>query len=153
VLSQSDVVAYIYKHKKEVEHVLKQTLNEIGFKPKPVVFITSDTPALEGFKSMSLDKVPAVAVVENDKLIANLSASDLRGISSEHLKKVVAPVKEFLNTLHGYIRSPLTISLDSTLDLAMELLVNEEVHRLWIVNENEKPIGCFSLTDVVRVFM
>jgi len=153
VLSQSDVVAYIYKHKKEVEHIVRLTLNEIGFKVKPVVSITSDTPALEGFKSMSLDKVPAVAVVENNKLIANLSASDLRSINPDHLKKVVAPVKEFLLTLHGSIRPPLTISLESTLDQAMELLVNEEVHRLWIVNDNETPVGCFSLTDVIRVFV
>eukprot|EP01123_Difflugia_compressa_P007610 TRINITY_DN2069_c1_g1_i1.p1 TRINITY_DN2069_c1_g1~~TRINITY_DN2069_c1_g1_i1.p1 ORF type:complete len:315 (-),score=54.57 TRINITY_DN2069_c1_g1_i1:172-1053(-) len=152
VLSQSDVVAYLFKHREEVADLLSKTLNELAIQPKPVVSITTATSALEGFKTMTLDKVPAVAILENGKIVGNLSASDLRGITGRRLKKTVLPVRQFLECIHGSLRDPITISLNDTLARAMELLVTQEVHRLWIVNEKNEPIGCISLTDVIRVF-
>jgi CBS domain-containing protein len=153
VLSQSDVISYIYKHRQEVKDVVKQKLSDLGFKPKEIASITADTPAVEGFRNMTSDKVPALAVVDKQgKLIGNLSASDLRGMSTKRLKDAVKPVTEFLETIHGSVREPITISFDSTLENAMDLITNEGVHRLWVVDEQDKPIGCVSLSNIINVF-
>jgi 5'-AMP-activated protein kinase regulatory gamma subunit len=152
VLSQSDVAAFIYKYRHEVAETFSKTLSELGIKPKPVTTITADTSALEGFRTMTVEKVPAVAIVENSVLIGNLSASDLRGLTARRLRKVVAPVKEFLAIQYGTMRDPLTTTLNSTLDQAMQVIGNDRVHRLWIVDEKKAPIGVFSLTDVLKLF-
>jgi len=152
VLSQSDVVSYIYKNRHEVGKKMSIKLSELGIQPKPVVSITSSTPALEGFKTMSLEKVTALAITHNGKLVGTLSASDLRGLTRRRLQKVVAPVKQFLEFMHGSIRDPLTTTLDSTLNEALSLIVTEGVHRLWIVNAQKEPIGSLSLTDIIKLF-
>jgi CBS domain-containing protein len=153
VLSQSDVVSYIFKHRNEVKDIVQQKLSDLGFKPKEIATITSDTPAIEGFRNMTSDKVPALAVVDKKgKLVGNLSASDLRGMSTKRLKEAVKPVTEFLESIHGSVRDPITISFDETLETAMDLIVNEDVHRLWVIDEQEKPIGCISLTNIINVF-
>jgi len=153
VLSQSDVVNYIYKNRHEVADKMSKTLSELGIQPKPVVSITSSTTALEGFKTMSLEKVTALAITDNGKLVGNLSASDLRGLTRRRLHKVVTPVKHFLETMHGNVRDPLTTTLDSTLDQALSLIVTEGVHRLWIVDAQKEVIGILSLTDIIKLFV
>jgi CBS domain-containing protein len=153
ILSQSDVVSYIYRNKQEIPQIISKKLSELGIKPKPVISISKDTSALEGFKTMTVEKVAALAITDNNnKLIGNLSASDLRGITTRRLKKVVDPVTEFLETMHGALRDPITITLNDTLEIAMFRLVDQCVHRLWVVDDNKKPIGCVSLTDIIRIF-
>jgi len=153
VLSQSDVVSYIYRNKQEIPQFISKKLSELGKKPKPIISITKETSALEGFKTMTVEKVAALAITDNNnKLIGNLSASDLRGITTRRLKKVVEPVTEFLETMHGALRDPITITFNDTLETAMFRLVDQCVHRLWVVDDNKKPIGCVSLTDVIRIF-
>jgi len=153
VLSQSDVVSYIYKNRHEVAGKMSKKLSELGIQPKPVVSITASTTALEGFKTMSLEKVTALAITDNGNLVGTLSASDLRGLTRRRLQKVVAPVKQFLESMHGSIRDPLTTTLDSTLDQALSLIVTEGVHRLWIVDAQKEVIGILSLTDIIKLFV
>jgi len=153
VLSQSDVVAYLYKHRIEVKDIITKKLSELKIAPKPVKTISTSTSALDGFKNMTTDKVSALAVVdENGKLVANLSASDLRGITSRRLKDALKPVLEFIQSSRGFVRDPVTISLDDTLETAMHRVVNEGLHRLWIVDAQGKPVGCVSLSDLICTF-
>jgi len=154
VLSQSDVVSYIYKHRNEVKDLFSKKLSELGITPKSVVAISSSSSALDGFKNMTCEKVPAVAIVDDKgKLVGNLSASDLRGMSSKRLKEAINPVLEFLSSNNGFVRKPVTISLDDTLETAYHRVVNEGLHRLWVVDSQEKPVGCLSLTNLIHVFM
>jgi len=153
VLSQSDVVSYLYKHKEEVIDIFSKKLSELGIEAKGVISVPSSTTALECFKQMSVEKVPALAIVDNsNKIIGNISASDLRGINKRKLLKVVSPVTEFLLTQYGFLRDPITITFESSLGTAVGLLVNESIHRLWIVDAQHRPVGCLSLTDVINIF-
>uniref|UniRef100_A0A6B2LFH8 CBS domain-containing protein n=1 Tax=Arcella intermedia TaxID=1963864 RepID=A0A6B2LFH8_9EUKA len=153
ILSQSDVVYYIHRHREQAVELLAKNLTELGIKPKSVVSITAETSALEGFKTMTLEKVPAVAVLDaNKKLVGNLSASDLRGITTRKLKKVLSPVMDFLRSIHGFVRDPIAITMNTTLDQAINHFVSAGVHRLWITNDNGEVIGVLSLTDVIKIF-
>jgi len=154
LLSQSDVISHIYKHRNEVQAYFSKKLSELGITPKSVVAISSATSALDGFKNMTSEKVPAVAVVdEKGKLIGNLSASDLRGMNSKRLKLAVKPVLEFITSSYGFVRKPVTISLEDKLETAYHRVVNEGLHRLWVVDDQGKPVGCVSLTNLISVFM
>jgi len=154
VLSQSDVVNYIYKHRHEVKHIMFKRLSELGIQPKPVVSIYDTTSALDGFKNMTSEKVPAVAIIDKTgKLRGNLSASDLRGMNTKRLNEATKPVLEFLTAIHGAVRDPVTIGLDDTVEYAFGCVVNEDIHRLWVVDEYGKLTGCVSLTNLLHLFL
>ena len=37
--------------------------------------------------------------------------------------------------------------------MAINKLVEAKVHRLWVTDENEKPVGVLALTDVIRTVL
>uniref|UniRef100_A0A6B2LC67 CBS domain-containing protein n=1 Tax=Arcella intermedia TaxID=1963864 RepID=A0A6B2LC67_9EUKA len=154
VVSQTDVLTFIYRKKGLFGEVISKKLSELGIKEKPVVSISTGTSALEGFKTMSLENVPAVAVVDAEKrIVANLSASDLRGINERILKKVVSPVTDYLKECYQNIRAPLVVTLDATLDEALDVIISEGIHRLWVVNQDKQVVGVLSLTDIIKLFL
>ncbi|KAH9266654.1 hypothetical protein BASA83_010461 [Batrachochytrium salamandrivorans] len=84
--------------------------------PSGSLFALSRRPiysALEGFRTLYIHRVPAVAVVEDTgRLVANLSASDL----------------------------PTSMIVDI-------------IHRMWVVDGEDHPIGVLSMSDILSVFV
>jgi len=39
------------------------------------------------------------------------------------------------------------------LDTVIDRLIQSRVHRLWITDENQKPVGVVALTDVIRTLL
>ncbi len=35
----------------------------------------------------------------------------------------------------------------------MDLVVRAKVHRVWVTDSAEKPIGCVSLTDIIKAVL
>lgn len=67
-------------------------------------------------------KVPAIAVVnEEKKLVSTLSASDLRGVSSEKLENLLSPVMDFLQIQLGE-KPPVPVTVTSTSSLEDAIL-------------------------------
>ena len=44
---------------------------------------------------------------------------------------------------------PVTLRQDSTLEQAMAKAAIAKVHRLWVVDDKNRPVGCVSLTDII----
>ena len=68
-----------------------------------LVTVPPTLPAMEAFAKMRDEGVSAVGVMDDrgEALIANLSASDVRGIQPEHFGVLGLPAAEFLALLHG----------------------------------------------------
>ena len=65
--------------------------------PRPVATVDAETPVLAALRRMADEGVSALAVVDADgKLLSNLSASDLRSLSPQHLSALALPVAAFL---------------------------------------------------------
>ncbi len=105
LLSQMDIVKYIQKNKDQLDigEVVNKKIEEMGLSNPlgSVISIGSNAKAIEGFYKMVEFNISAVAVVENDKLVANLSASDLRGLSYTKLSSVHEPVMNFFQLHNG----------------------------------------------------
>jgi len=159
VLSQSDVIRFIYERKSDFVTHMEKKLKDL-VTPKKVISINESFSALDGFKEMTLAKVPAVAVVDSQtgEVIGNLAASDLRGVSSEALSDVILPVMSFLKKTRGHAFKILTVTIDNTLEDAIKMIVENKVHRLWLVagDQNKEypmtPIGILTLTDIFKTF-
>jgi len=157
ILSQSDIVRFLYKHRSELTPIVSKKLSTLNC-TKVVFSITDSESTLDGFKLMAIEKVPAVAVTNasTGEIIANLSASDLRGISSENISDVSLPVIDYLKKRKGANNvKALVVTMENTLLDVMQLIVENKIHRLWIVESKEhpKPVGVVTLTDIFKSFV
>ena len=119
---------------------------------------------------------------ETEKLIGTLSVSDLRGLNYASINNLVLPVldflavctkKNFFKLFHLYfiilftkilslslqtlpkaesILNPITVTKDVSLGEAIKLIVENHIHRLWVINEDRKVDNVVSLTDLIHIF-
>ncbi|KAL6069768.1 hypothetical protein QOT17_007340 [Balamuthia mandrillaris] len=165
IISQSDVLQFLANQVVSNEELVAQdrTVGELNLGTKYVITMSSSAQAIHAFYLMYFHKISAVAIVDkNEQLVANLSASDIRGLHTTNFEALLKPVMEFLLLKHGGgsrqlqpQKRPLPVitctpyTLLSTVILQLAIY---RLHRVWVVNEHRQPIGVISLTDIMRLF-
>lgn len=104
IVSQSDVIKFLYGHLDRFGGLGEETAEALGFVRgvEYVVKVSPETPAIDAMVLMEERDISAVAVVNADgEIIGNFSISELRNIMSEHFGSLALPVGEFLALEHG----------------------------------------------------
>lgn len=125
---------------------------------KPVVTIGHLSTAYEAFRTMVLHKVSGLAVVDGDgKLKGNISLRDLKAITPDAklFFRLSEKVMDFLaNEKLDYPKDspegPIAVKANETIENVIKILSDRGIHRVYIVDDNHKPIGVASLTDILR---
>ena len=143
------------------------TAEELGGK-KDVVTICVDELAMEAFKLLEEKKVSAVAVVKSDGTIVGEMDSDSVKMIGIQFSMLASPIwtcyelsgeamQQWNNTTAHESRSddvaPLpdnTCSLSTSMEDMVKTVVSGHHRRLWVVDDDKKPIGVISLTDLVN---
>jgi CBS domain-containing protein len=101
-----------------------------------------------------IQQVSALAICnEAGQLVDNLSATDLRGLGRDDIPNILEPIGKFFLT-HGIMRKKtISTTLPTTLGKVLTLLVKNNVHRVWIVDADQHPIGVVSRTDICEAFI
>ncbi|KAI8865433.1 CBS-domain-containing protein [Ramicandelaber brevisporus] len=162
MLSQSDVVRYVYEHPTCVPHVdLHKSVADYGLiasKP-PVLTVPTSMTAIEALKILAGSKYSALAVVDaaDGHIVANLSASDFRGIVYNTIDVLNQSVVEFLHRTSSTFgssgpvhRTPVVCRKEDHLHHVFTLLYEQKVHRVWVTDAGKRPIGVVTQTDVLR---
>lgn len=138
--------------------------------------VTNKAKVINVIKCMRTGSLNAVPIVEssnditedhtqlvngkNRKLVGTFSATDLRGCPLSTMQPLLnLEVLEFLETLSGApntgVRSSwkeqVTCRPESSLGEVVEKVVSDNVHRVWVVDEQGLLEGVVSLTDMIRV--
>ena len=118
--------------------------NILHSKGNKIFFVTPDTIVYNALEMMYEKNVSALLVMENDKPVGIFTERD-------YARKVVLKGKFSRETLIRKImtRDLLTISPDSTIEDAMQLMTDKFIRHLPVVEEN-KLIGVVSIGDVVK---
>jgi len=109
LVSQLDIITYFQEHSEQLKSCpikMNDVAPILEAEPcgKYLVCVNAKNKALEAFLRMTDERVNAVAVVDdNGKLVANLSSSELRGLSEETLKHLEEPVVLFLEKTSGHL--------------------------------------------------
>ncbi|KAJ3163029.1 hypothetical protein HDU86_002198 [Geranomyces michiganensis] len=135
--------------------------NSTGAPQKPrVVTVPDSVTALQAFREMYTNRVSAVAVIDKEGgLAANLSASDLRGLSSSNLGCLFDNVYTFLEIdtrrRSDQIKADQLkfVTPDTPLVTATDMMRESRIHRVWIADDGDKPVGVVTLSDVLSVFV
>jgi len=152
VVSQSDVIGLLGNSLIQFGTFGQKTVEELKLGNREVISMSVNAQAIQAFYLMHVNKVSAVAIVdEKGTLVANLSASDIRGLTPKLFPALVKPCTNYLIGRYGHVKSPITCRLTSSLQSVIMKLSLYRLHRLWIVDEKEKPIGLITLTDVMKM--
>ena len=103
----------------------------------------------------------AVPVVdaETGKLTWYISSDTLKlaGETGQELGLSLSkPISDFYSKLHegtAGFKSPVTCKPDTRLLKLVKLVVETDAHRVWVVDDDEKPIGVVSLTNIISAIM
>lgn len=160
VLSQIDILNHLAAVADELKPITSQTVEEADLlRPEEfneLCVVNEKTIVLTAYRRMLKYKGDALAVVDDSgKLMTTMSPSDLRMLweKTKDLKLVLGTVGEFLKVVYGgFLRPPISVRKTDTVAKAMTHCVLGKVHRVWVVDDEDKPIQCVRIQDILSKF-
>jgi CBS domain-containing protein len=156
IVSQSDIMMYAGQH---LEQLPKSDMSLKDLRlTRGVVTMRADIILGDTLEALSTKGISALALVDVDgKLVANFSASDLRGLTRAVFSWFDKPTIDFLKHFGRGPKPPIVQSPDTTLkDCAKELArlsKEERIHRLYLVDNDNRPVGVVSLSDIMPLLI
>jgi len=148
MISQLDVVEFLANHMDSISQIVNNQLKDIGVL-KPVFSVKEREQVIECMKILQSNKVSALAVLtEEGEVIGAFSSHDVKYVIKHEYSKLYEPLSKWINTAVGW---PVALPPDATLGEAISALQTDMVHRLWVVGENNEPVGVVALTDIIRI--
>lgn len=153
IFSQSDLIQLVSKDINKFK--LDQEVSRMVNKSSNVVVAPADAPTIEVFMLMHQQNVSSVGIVNHEgSLLGALSASDIKFKVEKDLRELLSPVQQYLNVVHVEKRHPANflVSVKPTAKVSelIQSLCKEHIHRVFVVDENNKPLHVVSLTDLAR---
>jgi CBS domain-containing protein len=110
---------------------------------------------IDGFLRMHDAGISAVAIVkDNNEVCGILSATDLKGLHDD-FSILLKPVGEYVENIRknqsksaDYL---VTCPMDCSLSEALDIVNREKVHRVLVVDNQKKPAGVITLTDMFNL--
>jgi len=156
LLTQSAVIEYLAKHIDTLGQSIQKSLKELNFEKKSVISIDHHKPAIDAFRLMAENHVSGIAVLDSDKkLMANISARDLRSIQSDSrlFERLYLSTGEFVchvrQANYRAIHPSICCTFDDTFQKIIMRLAAARIHRMYVVDENRHPVSVLSLHDVL----
>jgi len=148
VISQSDVVKYLHDNITLLGEQANKPISELNMiSADELVVAQADQSAISAFKVIANNLVSAVPLVDKQGALAGtLSVSDLRLIEDDLSPLLLSAVQ------YKAIQEPrpaIVCTPSTTLGSVIATLANSNVHRVWVVDEQQqKPISVISITNV-----
>jgi predicted transcriptional regulator len=162
IVTQSLICKYLSDnlHRIKFDPKLSEKIQNFPHKTASVMVVDRTATVLDAFVQMHASKLSAVGIVDEEgRLVGNLSASDLKvwHLYENRLRLLLRSVDKFLNHTRKFQYRAgdfvVTLKNDNTwLDL-LNAFNKNFVHRVYIVDNNNKPSGVISLTDFMKVLV
>ncbi|CEI95756.1 hypothetical protein RMCBS344292_09934 [Rhizopus microsporus] len=163
ILSQSTVIQYLYEHTKqfpELGECMNKTIHQLNLGKEPVISVPANATVLNALMIMSQHGVSSLAVVSSDKIIGNISMTDVKHVMKSYRHgllwktcfQFVSYIKLEQGIIEGQDRLPVfDVRPDTHLGFAIAKLLATKAHRVWVTDEKQQLLGVVSLTDVFRI--
>jgi CBS domain-containing protein len=156
LLSQSDVVSWFTEQdpsKLEGRRKGEYKLSDFFCaRCHDITSVPPATSALDAFILMNQNNLSSIAVIENKKLVGVISASDVRILHTNDLSFLLNSVQEVIAVIRAATGKPkdyvLCCPVETTCHLAVRMMLQEKVHRIFLCGEDREPISSCSMTDI-----
>jgi len=159
IVSRTKVVEFLRNELPQFPSISETKLCETEwFKARAgsVITIPSNVKAALAGETMVERTVSGLAVVDADgKLVGAISATDFkRCLGANMFSAMQTPVEQFLRMTNEHYKrdqslTPVVASGDETISAILQKLHDNHIHRLFVVDGDNKPTGVISLGDVV----
>jgi 5'-AMP-activated protein kinase regulatory gamma subunit len=167
ILSQSALVKFLAEHaadSEELKSKFDETLEQAGFPYKKEVAAAPVTAtASDVFELMDSKRMSGIALTdhENGALVGNTSAADIKlavSVEEGETADLSLDIMSYLSAVRQEqtmeAKYPNThVKESSTVGRAIKLLAKTGYHRVFVVDDDMKPVGVISVTDVVKFLM
>jgi len=151
IVSQSDIVRFLHNNSKHLSNMMKRTLRELGLEFGGVVSVNVREPLIKAFSCISDTQYTGIAIVDDQgRLVSNISASDLKGITDENFPQLNESLSNFISSPNKI--PPIKCTPDSTLGELIQKLVENRIHRVYIVDDDDTLLNVVTLTTVMQLF-
>lgn len=175
VVSQSDVVQLMWENKQLLGAAGAATVEDLGLDGGAVFTAPCTMTALEAFGYMARDHKSSMGLTDSaGALVANISASDIRGLNSEDFGMLLLPAAEFVLVKSGKggitmdearegkripdvaaalkaVLPVTSVGLATPLEEVLSLLATKHYHRVYVTDAQSKPLSIITLTDVLKL--
>jgi len=156
MLTESDLVRFMAENFMWLkrEKIFQQTLKELNIGNRKPITVDQNIQAFQAFLEIHKNGGEGAAMVDSSgKLIANVSASNIKGMTRRNFQLLSRPLIHFLSRdrKRGWWHLPLCTTLDTTLETVVLQFVATKIHRMYIVDNEVKPIGEIGLSDVIKI--
>lgn len=147
ILTQSSVLQFIQKNIHLLGEKRHMKLEDIPLSNQYVLSVHEQETAIDAFRLIKTAGVGAVAVLNDEgKLVGNCSARDIKKISSNSrfLFRLFKPLTEYLGQF-----AILYAKKEETLETVINRIVENKLHRIYILDDEMQPQGLLSLSDIL----
>jgi len=139
----------------ESQKTLKE-LDILNNSSEQLVTVEQSIPAYQAFKKIV--DTNSTGIVVNDsqgRIVATLSASNIRGISRRNFQLLRRPLFEFLqrDRRRGWWTMPICVHESDTLEKCILQFCSTKVHQMYVCDDNGKATNVVTLSDVLRQFV
>jgi len=155
LLTESDLVRFVAENFMWIkeEKIFQQTLKDLNLGNRKPITVDQNIQAFQAFVEIHKNGGEGAAMVDsNGKLVANVSASNIKGMTRRNFQLLSRPLIHYLSRdrKRGWWQLPLCTTLDTTLETVVSKFVATKIHRMYIVDVEGRPIGEIGLSDVIQ---
>eukprot|EP01103_Thecamoeba_quadrilineata_P020158 TRINITY_DN8512_c0_g1_i1.p1 TRINITY_DN8512_c0_g1~~TRINITY_DN8512_c0_g1_i1.p1 ORF type:complete len:463 (-),score=102.68 TRINITY_DN8512_c0_g1_i1:66-1454(-) len=160
LMTQSDIIRFLSENPYWLRMCAnsRKSLGQLNMfgneKSKQVLTIEQNQLTRDAFKKMADNNSGGIAIVDDQgRLVAHLSASNVRGLSRTNFQLLNRPVFEFLqrDRRRGWWSMPICLNENDSLDKAILQFTTTRVHQMYICDEQGKPQHVVDLTDIIKL--
>ena len=159
LLSQSRITQFLSQHMLKFP-IVNKSIGELSLGLRPhIICVKATDLTVSAFHAMRKNRVSGVGVVDDSgALIGVLSVTDLRsvGYDDQLFRRLYTTVGDFIATAQNANaakpRTVITVKLNNSVAQVFELFNKYGIHRLYVVDAENRPIGVISLGDLLKLF-
>jgi len=132
-----------------------KSVEELAMGLRDVFYVRENTSVAHAFRLLADKNITGMAVLnDSGALVGNLSVRDLRAIkhNAAFLKLLSHSVSEYLEVAHNEFGIPsavITCGLQASYKSVMERMVENKVHRCYVVSETNALVGVVTMWDLL----
>jgi len=166
ILTQSRAVQWLEKHMPELGTRGHEKIQDLGLVNQDhgvAITVNRKLRALEALKVIMDNKIQGLGVVDDDgRLVGSFSASDLKFMTAETFPYLIHSVEQFIGMMRARLQGsvdpvpmppPIDCKPTHSLWHVVNKLVKNHVHRVFVVDDDKKPIGVVTLTNVIEAML
>jgi len=150
IISQSDIVKYFHENLQLLGENADKPIQELGMTTLDKLLVTAEEgdSTISVFKLLASNLISAAPVVDKQgTLVGTLSVSDLKFLQDD-LSPLLLTTSQYKSKLEITPCPSVVCTQDTTLGSVISTLATTNVHRVWVVDAQHKPVSVVSITNV-----